>query len=83
MGHHDDRHKYSCPHCREGREEGELETPSHLLTSCSAYSDLRAGANSELVLEDRATFLIRAIARRKELEQKLRTEPSRAEPARE
>jgi hypothetical protein len=75
--------KYSCPHCREGREQGELETPSHLLTSCSAYSDLRTGVNPELVLEDRATFLIRAIARRKELEQKLRTEPSRAEPARE
>ena len=65
--------KYSCPHCREGREQGELETPSHLLTSCSAYSDLRAGVNPELVLEHRANFLIRAIARRKELEQKLRT----------
>ena len=49
-----------------------LETPSHLLGECSAYSDLREGANPELVLEDRAVFLYRAIARRKELENKLR-----------
>ena len=59
---------------------------AHLLTSCSAYSDLRAGVNPELVLEDRDTFLTRAIARRKVLELKLRneqTEQSRAKPARE
>ena len=68
--------EYSCPHCEQGREQGELETPSHLLTSCSAYSDLRAGVNPELVLEDRSTFLYRAIARRKELELKLRSNPS-------
>ena len=67
-----EKDKYSCPHCREGREEGVLETPSHLLSECSAYSDLREGANPELVLEDRAVFLFRAIARRKELENKLR-----------
>ena len=73
--------KYSCPHCREGREQGELETPSHLLTSCSAYSDLREGVNPELVLEDRATFLYRAIARRKELELKLRSKDSASQPA--
>mgnify|MGYP006908661805 CR=1 FL=1 len=50
-----------------------LETPSHLLSDCSAYSDLKEGANPELVLEDRAVFLTRAIGRRKELEQKLRS----------
>ena len=71
MGHTQDRHQdhyegkdhYSCP-CREGREKGVLETPSHLLSDCSAYSYLREGANPELVLEDRAVFLTRAIGRR-------------------
>ena len=58
--------EYSCPHCREGREEGVLETPSHLLRECEAYSDLREGDDPELVLEDRAVFLYR------ELEKKLR-----------
>ena len=67
-----EKDKYSCPHCREGREEGVLETPSHLLSECSAYSDPRDGVNPELVLEDRAVFLYRAVARRKELEKKLR-----------
>ena len=62
-----EKDKYECPHC----EEGVLETPSHLLVSCAAYSDLREGSNPELVLEDRATFLTRAIGRRKELENKL------------
>ena len=65
---------YSCPHCREGREQGVLQTPSHLLSDCSAYSDLREGANLELVLEDREVFLTRAIGRRKELELKLRSQ---------
>ena len=69
-----EKDKYSCPHCREGREEGVLETPSHLLKECSAYSDLREGVNPELVLEDRAVFLTRAIGRRKELETKLRSQ---------
>ena len=64
--------KYSCPHCDEGREKGELETPEHLLNSCSAYSYLREGINPELIIEDRAQFLIRAIGRRKELEIKLK-----------
>ena len=77
--------KYSCPHCREGREEGVLETPSHLLSECSAYSDLRDGVNPELVLEDRTVFLTRAIGRRKELELKLRgkqqKETSSSQPA--
>ena len=67
-----EKDKYSCPHCREGREQGVLETPSHLLCDCTAYSDLREGRNPELVLEDRAVFLTRAIARRKQLEQKMR-----------
>ena len=44
--------KYSCPHCDEGREKGELETSEHLLNSCSAYSDLREGINPELIIED-------------------------------
>ena len=28
--------KYSCPHCREGREHGVQETPEHLLSDCDA-----------------------------------------------
>ena len=56
----------SCPHCMEGREKGVLETPLHLLSDCLACSDLREGANPELVLKDRAViFLTRAIGRRK------------------
>ena len=62
-----------------------LETPSHLLSDCSAYSDLKEGANPELVLEDRAVFLTRAIGRRKELELKMRSkqqkETSSSQPA--
>jgi hypothetical protein len=65
--------KYSCPHCVEGREQGVLETPAHLLENCSAYSDLRVGLNPELVLEDRAKFLRTAIARRIKLEDKIKT----------
>ena len=61
--------KYECPHCVEGRV---LETPSHLLLSCAAYSGLREGSDPEGVLEDRAIFLTRAVGRRKELENKLR-----------
>ena len=62
-----------------------LETPSHLLSECSAYSDLRDGVNPELVLQDRTVFLTRAIGRRKELELKLRgkqqKETSSSQPA--
>ena len=68
-----EKDKYNCPHCREGREEGALETPEHLLSTCGAYSDLREGLNVEAVLEDRASFLRSAIKRRKELELKLKT----------
>ena len=64
--------KYSCPHCLEGRSQGVLETPAHLLSDCTAYSDLRAGLNPEEILEDRASFLRVAIARRINLEEKLR-----------
>ena len=60
-------------HCSEGREEGALETPEHLLSDCSTYSDLRAGLNVEVVLEDRCAFLRQAIKRRKSLEEKLRS----------
>ena len=68
-----EKNKYSCPHCREGREEGALETPDHILTTCRAYSDLREGLNPEAVLEDRASVLRSVIKRRKELEIKLKT----------
>ena len=37
------------------------------------YSDLREGSDPEGVLEDGASFLTRAIGRRKELENKLET----------
>ena len=33
--------KYSCPHCRDGTEQGVLETPEHMLSECSAYVDLK------------------------------------------
>ena len=68
-----EKYKYSCPHCKEGTEQGVLETPEHMLSECSAYVDLRAGLNPEAVLEDRASFLRKAINRRKELESKLYT----------
>ena len=64
--------KYNCPHCSVGREQGALETPEHLLSDCSAYSDLRTGLNVEVVLENRCAFLRMAIKRRKGLEEKLR-----------
>ena len=74
-----EKDKYSCPHCDEGREQGVLETPSHLLVSCSAYADLRAGINPELVLQDRAQFLTRAIGRRKELESRIQSMKARSQ----
>ena len=67
-----EKDKYGCPHCREGQEQGVLETPEHLLSECGAYADLRAGLHPEAVLEDRASFLRKAIKRRKELEAKLK-----------
>ena len=68
-----EKEKYNCPHCTEGREQGALETPEHLLSDCRAYSDLRTGLNVEVVLEDRCAFLRQAIKRRKSLEEKLRS----------
>ena len=64
--------KYSCPHCLGGKEHGVLETPVHLLSDCTAYSDLRAGLNPEVTIEDRSSFLRLAIARRIKLEENLR-----------
>ena len=68
-----EKDKYSCPHCKEGKEQGVEETPEHMLSHCEAYVDLRAGLNPEAVLEDWASFLRKAIQRRKELEAKLKT----------
>ena len=51
-----------------GQEQGVLETPEHLLSECDVYADLRAVMNVEVVLEDRASCLRKAIKRRKELE---------------
>ena len=68
-----EKDKHKCSHFREGKEEGALETPEHMLSTCGAYSDLREGLNPETVLEDRASFLKSAIKRRKELEIKLKT----------
>ena len=59
LGDSDDRHQDDdeieekrTKTSEEGREQGAPETPSYLLVSCSAYSDLREGYNVELVLED-------------------------------
>ena len=60
-----EKDKYNCPLCRGGRENGVLETPSHLLSNCIDYYNLRDGVNPGLVLEDRGVFLTRAIKRRK------------------
>ena len=65
--------KYSCPHCSKGKEQGVPEGPEHFLSECAAYADLRAGLNTEAVLEDRASFLRKALKRRKELAAKLKT----------
>ena len=64
--------QYSCPHCLEGRRQGVLETPAHILSSCSAYRDLRVGLNPEEILEDHAAFLRLAITKRITLEDKLK-----------
>ncbi len=60
-----------CPHCVRGREEGELESPEHLLL-CEAYADIRQQAgHPEVVEEDRVQYLRKVIKRRKELEKNL------------
>ena len=65
--------KYTCPHCQEGRDLGTIETPTHLM-SCQAYLNLREGINPDEDFKDRAGYLREVIARRKELESKLRLE---------
>ena len=60
----------TCPHCPEGREGGQEESPSHLL-SCLAYSGLRVGKDPELVRQDRCSYLREVIKVRSELELKL------------
>ena len=64
--------KYSCPHCREGVNEGVLESPQHLM-QCEAYRDLRKGINPEEDQLDRPSYLRNVIKMRKELESKLRS----------
>ena len=60
----------TCPHCPEGREGGQEESPSHLL-SCLAYRGLRVGKDPELVRKDRCRYLREVIKVRSELEAKL------------
>ena len=60
----------TCPHCPEGREGGQEESPSHLLW-CQAYSSLRGGMDPELVRQDRVRYLRKVIKVRSELESKL------------
>ena len=62
-----EKDQLECAHCEAGSVEGVLETPSHLLLSCAAYSNLREDSHPEGVLEDMT------IGRRKELENKLKT----------
>ena len=57
----------TCPHCHDGREGGQEESPSHLL-SCQAYIGLRAGKDPELVRKDRVMYLRKVIQVRNELE---------------
>ena len=66
------KNMYNCPHCIEGRSVGVIETPSHLML-CRAYEDLRYGKDPELVVEDRAPYLLKVVLRRKELEEQLRS----------
>ena len=60
----------TCPHCPEGRERGQEESPSHLLV-CEAYSGLRAGKDPELVRKDRVCYLREVIKVRSDLESRL------------
>ena len=61
----------NCPHCKEGKEDGEEESPGHILDSCTAYSDIRLGLDPLRIQRDRAVFLRQAVNRRKALEKKL------------
>ena len=64
------RHGYNCPHCEEGVSKGTLESTGHLI-QCQAYVDLRHGINQYCIQCDRAVYLRKVIARKKELEAKL------------
>ena len=57
----------ACPHCPEGREDGEEESGVHWLT-CQAYSQVRQGLDPEGSQEDRIVFLRRVQLIRTELE---------------
>ena len=61
----------NCPHCKEGKEDREEESPGHILDSCTAYSDIRLGLDPLRIQRDRAVFLRQAVNRRKALEKKL------------
>ena len=65
--------KYSCPHCSKGKEQGVLENPENFLSECAACANLRAGLSTEAELEDWASFLRKALKRRKELAARLKT----------
>ena len=65
------KNKYNCPHCEVGRSVGVIESPSHFL-QCKAYEDLRQGKDPEMVVADRAPYLLKVVVRRKELEEQLR-----------
>ena len=67
------KNQYTCPYCPEGRNLGTIETPLHLM-HCQAYLQLREGLNPEQEFRDRAVYLRKVIAKRKELESKLRSQ---------
>jgi hypothetical protein len=58
---------------------GVLESPSHLLV-CMAKRDLRTSKDLELVVADRAPFLLKVVLRRKELEEQLKSRSRRSVP---
>ena len=61
---------FSCLHCREGINEGVLESPHHLI-QCEAYREMMKGMDPERNLQDRARYLQMVIVRRKEIESQL------------
>ena len=63
--------QYCYPHCKEGREQGTLENPQHLM-HCEAYLQFRQGCNPEDDFTDRAVYLRKGITKRKDLEVKLK-----------
>ena len=63
--------KKTCPHCPAGQEEGQEESPDHLLV-CQAYSSLRKGMDPEPVRRDGVMYLRQVIKVRVALESKLK-----------